>query len=99
MPLACSFASGSPGFSVQWRGQRRTVIAGRAEQLAAGAGALEVEVRVVLPGEPDPAVQLDGLGGAPVVGIGAGDAGDAGHAAEVAAAGRRLSCRVGRGPG
>jgi hypothetical protein len=39
-------------------------------------GALEVEVRVVLPGEADPAVDLDVLGRAAEEGLGAGGLGE-----------------------
>src|SRR5262249_42215701 len=43
-------------------GEELAVVGGVAEEDLGGLGALEVEVRVVLPGEPDAAVDLDVLG-------------------------------------
>ena len=50
-------------------GEQLAVIAGVAEQQLRGLGPLEVQVRRVLPGEADTAMDLNVLGGAVEVGI------------------------------
>src|SRR3984885_6547229 len=65
-PLSCTgqaLSNGVCGLQPDPLGEVLAVVGAVAQEQLAGLGPLEEQVRVMLPGEPDPAVHLDHLGG------------------------------------
>src|SRR4051794_5765472 len=73
IPMAAE-GSGRPQLlsQIEVAGQQLAVVAGIAEQLGRRPGPLEVQVGVVVPGEPQPPVDVEGVGGHPHEGVRAG---------------------------
>ncbi len=81
-------------------GNPATVLFGAAQQDGVGGGAFEVQLRPVLPGEPDAAVHLNGVGGNALQRSRTECLGDADRQCRVVrAVGKRPDRVVGRGPG